>query len=325
MAPSRPRRPTTRPTILHYFGSPRRPGDEPHQQPNQPSGQPSGQSSGQSSGQPFQPLPHDDILARWLASTDHAATDRTGWGLWQLVNNPTYAELWYEARAAGERWRASAITALYARNARPGGRHPDPRGRAAYSESAILAQAYRSLGIDLWPQAPCVHHDPNEPTVLLMTYHPADRMPPKLLVHAVTPDVPHGLRLFRMAAMLGYITREQTRLFDPDAPHGARLIPISPGLHEILHQFAFAFLCVQPQCPPEWGCQCNSIRQRYNAPPAGHEQPTDTLSLADLRAATQPPLPDQSQGGRQSEWQNGQDVTDGWNEDGSDDGWESDG
>lgn len=237
--------------------------------------------------QPLSPIPQDDILARWLAATDHAATDRSGWSYWQLVTSPTYAELWYEARAAGERLRARAVSALYARNAHPGGRHPDPRGPAAYSERAIVAQAYRTLGIRLWQQPPCVRHDPNEPTVLLMTYPRDMGLTPSLLIHAETADVPHGLILFRMAAMLGYLTREHARLLDPDAPHGPRLIPLNPGIREILHQFAFAFLYLEPQCPPEWDCQCATTRSRFNAPPAEHEQPTDTLTLADLRAYTQ--------------------------------------
>lgn len=226
----------------------------------------------------------DEILARWLAATDRAATDRTGWSLWRLYNSPTFAELWYEARAAGERIRARAVATLYAHHAHPGGRHPDPRSRVSYSERAIVAQAFRQLGIRIWPQPPCVQHDPAEQIAYLMTYHPADRMPPRVVVHAPTDAVPEGYILFKMACLLGYITREREYILDPDAPHGARFLPNNPGLREVLHQFAFAFLYVEPHCPPEWACQCNDIRRSYNQRPAEHDQPTDTLSLADLRA-----------------------------------------
>lgn len=54
-----------------------------------------------------------------------------------------------------------------------------------------------------------------------------------------------------------------------------------------MHQFAIALLGLEPTCPPEWGCACNIIRERFTAPPADHQQPTMTLSMNDLRAAAQ--------------------------------------
>jgi hypothetical protein len=192
--------------------------------------------------------------------------------------------MWYEARAAGERYRASAVASLYAYNAHPGGQHPDPRTHVSYSERAIVARAFRQLGVGIWRQPPCVQHEATEQIAYLVTYHPADRRPPQVVIHAPTNEVPEGYILFKMACTLGYVTREQARILDPDAPYGAKFTPNNPGLREALHQFAFAFLNLEPHCPPEWACQCNDIRRSYNQRPAEHDQPTDTLSLADLRA-----------------------------------------
>lgn len=60
------------------------------------------------------------------------------------------------------------------------------------------------------------------------------------------------------------------------------MLPDEQGLVALMHQFAFALLHLEPACPEEWGCHCNLIRAQFTAPPADHDQPTETLSLADL-------------------------------------------
>lgn len=230
----------------------------------------------------------DALFAYWLAQTAEARADPTRRRLWQLLTSPIFADLWYEARAAGERFRASIVTSLYARQSQPGGLYPDPRLPASFSERALVHEAARSLALSVWQQPQCLHHEPNEPVVMLMTYAREDRMPPKLIVHAEMPEVgiSQGRILFDMACMLGFITREQGRMLDPDAPHGATRLPSSPNALSIMHQFAFAFLYLEPRCPPEWACHCNLIRERYSAAPQSHAQSTDSLSLADLADAT---------------------------------------
>jgi hypothetical protein len=243
----------------------------------------------------------DDLLAYWLAQTDQARADPTKQRLWSLLTSNTFADLWYEARNAGERFRAATVAALYAQQQQPGGRYPDPRLPAAFSERALVDAAARSLGLTIWQQPPCspqgAHHDAREPLALLMTYQRKDNMAPKLIVHAEMPHagVTQTRLLFEMTCMLGYITREQCRMLDPDAPHGTTLLPTSPGARTILHQFAFAFLYLEPRCPDEWTCHCNLLRAQYNAPPASHAQPTDTLALADLAAETERLRSDQQQ------------------------------
>ncbi len=87
--------------------------------------------------------------------------------------------------------------------------------------------------------------------------------------------------------MLGCVAKDYQRLLGPDAPYGITLKPQSPSATAILHQFAIALLCLEPECPPEWDCQCNEIRARFNAPPPTHPQATDSLSAADITRAVE--------------------------------------
>lgn len=248
----------------------------------------------------------DDILARWLAATDLARADATGRRIWQIYDTPAFAELWYAARDAGERMRARAVGYLYGNRQYPGGRYPDPREQATFSERAILSTAANQIPIQVW-QMPSTTAttatvdaagasvadvadmaDVDEPAAWLIT-HPRDANgvtpPPQIMLHAITPAVPEARILFEMACLLGFITKEP-RMLDPDAPHGVTMMPTNPSILSLLHQFAIALLCLDPDCPEDWTCQCNDVRRRYNAPPATHDQPTDVLNREDLRRAT---------------------------------------
>jgi hypothetical protein len=67
----------------------------------------------------------------------------------------------------------------------------------------------------------------------------------------------------------------------------------------VWNQYAIALLCLYPECPPDWPCQCNAIRYHFNVPPADHELPTDQFELAELereaerqRPNSEPRFPD---------------------------------
>ena len=248
----------------------------------------------------------DALLARWLAATTRARVDETARHAWQLYESAEFAHLWYAARDAGERLRASTLTTLYARRASPGGRYPDPREAAAFSERAILSAAATALGIALWQQPPAPASEASAPSdgggesegagqrasegaasppppsvVCLVTYPQASGRPPTILLPAEEPGASGALMLFDLACMLGYISKH-TALLDASAPHGVTFLPRNPGITALMHQFAIALLCLDPICPPAWTCHCNLIRRRFTAPPADHAQPTDVISRRDL-------------------------------------------
>lgn len=264
-------------------------------------------------------------LARWLANTERvqrAEAERQAWAVWRIYDSPAYAAMWYDARDAGERVRARMLTQLNANQRIPGGRHPDPREPGSFSGRTIIGAAARDLHLTIWPYVPSQQGpiptyreeeegtasggdsaidvaidsadgpepsaqpaQPLQPLVWLQTFPEPEGQPPVLIVQLATPKIPEPRILFDMACMLGFLYRDRTPL-DPDAPHGVTLLPRNPGMQSLLHQFALALLCLEPACPPAWKCHCNVIRARYNAPPPDHEQPTDTLALADLEGAT---------------------------------------
>lgn len=121
-----------------------------------------------------------------------------------------------------------------------------------------------------------------EPWVWLATYPAQSRRPPSIEVAVTSISVPQRRINFEVACMLGYVSKDHARLLSPDAPTGISLMPYSPTALAIMHQFAIALLCLRPECPEEWPCQCNAIRARFNAPPPSHDQPTETLTLAEL-------------------------------------------
>jgi hypothetical protein len=122
------------------------------------------------------------------------------------------------------------------------------------------------------------------------------RRPPEIglrSLHASQRMMEHEI-----ACLLGYWHRDYHRLTDPDSPSGSILIPHDPSIETLLHQYAIGLLCLPRDCPTSWHCHCNGIRKRFNAPPPGHEQPTGTLTLAELehenerqRTNTEPRFP----------------------------------
>jgi hypothetical protein len=235
-------------------------------------------------------------------------------GPWDLYLSRNFADLWYGARAAGERTRALALEHLYRNRPRPDGPHPDPREPAAFSCQAILANSADLMGLRISPllfmdQPPAptsmliadngnlggdtgdTGDDAEEgeeevPRVWILTYH-AERdgrqRPPEIGIRSL--DVLHRARSlveFEIACLIGYWHHEYPRLTDPDAPGGYILLPQESGVVSLLHQYAIALLCLDRDCPSTWECHCNDVRARFNAPPPDHEEPTGQYTLADL-------------------------------------------
>lgn len=228
----------------------------------------------------------DDTLARWLAEADMARADPTGRRYWSIYTSPVFAEVWYAARDAGERTRAEALVTLYKQRAQPGGAHPDPRGPAAFSERAILSTVARRLGLQIWQHPAAEQAESGGPTVWLMTYPREENVTPTIFLHQETKRITEPRILFELACMIGFISREEGRMLDPEAPHGATLLPTDPGALVLMHHFAKALLCRSNGCPPELGCSCELIWQRFNAPPPDHEQSTDTLDREEILRRT---------------------------------------
>ncbi len=252
-----------------------------------------------------------DILAHWLAETALARADLTGRRIWRLYESDTFADEWYRAREVGEQVRASVLAALYANRPHPGGRHPDPRAGASFSALAVLGAVARGLGMVIrqMSQSQAQPHggadgaddaptqplptmrqsgqpgqpgQPAQPWVLLLTYPRSRKLAQTLYMREETPAAPQARLYFELACLIGYIYRESHHLLDPDAPPGTTYIPNDPSMVTILHQFAIALLHLPQQCPAGWTCHCNIIRRRFNMPPGDHDQPTDTLTLAEL-------------------------------------------
>lgn len=150
-------------------------------------------------------------------------------------------------------------------------------------DAASMAPEDGRTSTDPWLDgAPTAGWIAGEPWVWLATYPAQSRRPPSIEVAVTSPAVPPRRINFEVACMLGYISKDHARLLGPDAPTGISLMPNSPSALAIMHQFTIALLCLQLECPEEWPCQCNAIRSRFNAPPPSHDQPTETLTLAEL-------------------------------------------
>lgn len=271
--------------------------------------------------------PTIDPLPHWLAEVDRAGQDPTGQRIWDVYQSQEFAALWYAARDNGERFRAQALRHLFATQPQPGGRYPDPRNPAPFSQVAILTDVAAQLQLtirrrtntpppvspaailhpdlrhldfasseDGLPRGPLNTGQPaGEPQAWLATYPPESGTLPMIVLYVPAPVTPQDSIHFELACMLGYVAKDYARLLGPDAPYGITLKPSSPSATAILHQFAIALLFLQQDCPPEWDCQCNEIRARFNAPPPSHPQATDTLSATDLaNAAEHWRRPDQS-------------------------------
>lgn len=149
-----------------------------------------------------------EVLARWLATTEQARHDETYHQYWQIYNSAAFADLWYEARAAGERVRARAVAHLYAHRAKPGGAHPDPRAAAAFSERAILTTAAHLEGITVRTYRLTAEDEEQQqqgqqrlPLAWLATYPPARAYhspnTPPALAPSTKPTLHAGARLLR--------------------------------------------------------------------------------------------------------------------------------
>jgi hypothetical protein len=221
-------------------------------------------------------------LARWLLE---AQREPTGRALWDLFQSDAFAHLWYGARESGEILRSWALERLYTQRPTPGGAHPDPREPAAFSSRAIIGAAAQVLGIRII-QVPCdidakTTNAPFQHKLALawLATYPGGRAPELAVRHTDREDQLY----FDMACLLGYVCKERGRFADRESPGGLVNVPQDPAIKTLLHQFAIALLGLPRDCPPEWSCACNQIRARFNAPPVDHDQPTDTLAVADIR------------------------------------------
>lgn len=226
--------------------------------------------------------PHD-ALSRWLGElreNPHREDD------WSLYETGDFADLWYGARLAGESLRAHALRRLYRQRAHPGGPFPDPRERGAFSSRAVLGEAAHHLGIAIrYLPGDLMHRmqrtkPRSRPSLAGILTYPGGRRPEIVMQY----DAEEATLHFEMACLMGYLSKERQRLLDPYAPAGLTLPPQDPSLVTVLHQFAIGLLCLQPQCPKHWTCDCNAIRLRFNVPPDDHAEQTDASDLRDLHA-----------------------------------------
>jgi hypothetical protein len=255
------------------------------------------------------------VFAHWLTQASRAPDTRD---LWALLDTSNYAHLWYAMRDSGEMLRAWSLSWLSTNQRQAGGTHPDPRlgaHQVPFSARAILHTAATNiLGIPIWP-VPDTDALANEADLLHEATMPATPKPvcwivaipggsapaiavritatahPEHAEHAEHPEHTEQQQahtLFDIAQLLGVIAREHDLLADPDFPGGIILLPPDTAMRALLHQFAIALLGLPRDCPPSWPCACNAIRARYNAAPPSHEQPTEILSLDDLRTHRSP-------------------------------------
>lgn len=255
--------------------------------------------------------PDDSSLQRWMIqqSRNHS-------GPWDLYQSRNFSELWYGARAAGERIRTLALERLYRNRPRPGGSHPDPREPAAFSSRAVLGISAHLLGLQISPtfltaqttqtalildaeddtNDPEAHIDEETgkrlpmawiaiaPPVAPYAANTAQRPTPEIRLRSLSTAYQRQTE-HEIACLLALWHHEHIRFMDPDAPGGIIQLPREQGAVALLHQYAIALLLLPRDCPQSWDCHCNSIRARFNAPPPGHEQPTGVFSLDELQEA----------------------------------------
>lgn len=230
----------------------------------------------------------EQTLAHWFLE---ARRDDTQQKLWQVFSARGFSRLFYGARDAGELVRAWALQQLYAQRSHPGGAWPDPRIPAAFSQQAILRACADILGLHIWVVPEQLAHEADaaaaeapirsHPQLAWIVTYPEARPPDLCLRHTARTAELH----LQMAMLMGYLVKERDRILDASAPTGLILLPTDQSLASVLHQFAIALLCLEPDCPSDAGCHCNEIRRRYNAPPPDHTQATDALQVAQIRAA----------------------------------------
>ncbi|HZC06489.1 MAG TPA: hypothetical protein VE338_12705, partial [Ktedonobacterales bacterium] len=205
--------------------------------------------------------PTIDPLPHWLAEIDRANHDPTGQRMWDVYQSPEFAALWYAARDNGERFRAQALAQLYAQQPQPGGRYPDPRNPASFSQAAILTNVAAQLHLSIRrrantppPSTPAALLHPDlramdfassedglpsgplntgqpagEPQAWLATYPHESETPPMIVMYVPAPETPLASIHFELACMLGYVAKDYARLLGPDAPYGITLKPQSPS------------------------------------------------------------------------------------------------
>lgn len=232
-------------------------------------------------------------LAHWLIEI-HRPGPNQRLQLWRLMTSPRFADLWYGSRASGEILRRETLRWLSLHQPRPGGTNPDPRipaDKVPFSARAIVTvAASQILGVTIWPipepdaatAADNLLLSPDAPRPLCWIVSNPHGSAPALAIRHNTHQ--QARLLFDMACALGYINKEMQRLADPDAPGGIILLPTDTAVETALHQFAIALLGLPQECPAEWPCACNALRARYNTAPPSHEQPSEALSLGELRA-----------------------------------------
>lgn len=270
----------------------------------------------------------------------------------RLYAGAPFAQSWYGARERGEQIRAAALSALYSQRARPGGRFPDPRESGVFSARAVLGTAATQLGvkISLMPlavggagaavgdgnsrtprRARASRIPPAVPQAWILTYPdgPFGRRLPDIAVRAVPTSAASSadelayaaaLPLFSAACALGYFARLRDYLLDPAAPRGSHPLPADPSARSLLHQFAFALLCLRPPvCPGHWRCHCAHIRQRLNAAPPDHPQRTEELAVT-MSSSPSAGTPQPRLAGEPAPWWQDKSLRDGAHgDDGGDD------
>ncbi len=169
-----------------------------------------------------------------------------------LLNGGAFDLLWYAARASGEDLCGKVLEQLYTERPTLGSAHPDSREPAAFSGSVILSTAFRILHLRINQASQHVASDTG-PLVgparrplraWLLTYR--GHVGADLIIRCDSiQDALH----FAMANVLGYFLRKVRRLTDPDGPKGLIVPPMDPTILTILHKFAIALLCLEPEFP----------------------------------------------------------------------------
>ncbi|HEV2239264.1 MAG TPA: hypothetical protein VGR57_21590 [Ktedonobacterales bacterium] len=219
-----------------------------------------------------------------------------------VARSDAFALSWYGARSAGESLRARATAWLYQHPARgrPGGAHPDPRLSSAFSWWSILRAGAQDIGLELVEVSDAgqlaavdralgngvgLRHQADQVRWCWLLTYPDGAMPS--VMHRVVgwrDRTVYSNLCWQVAMLLGDVCRNYAELTDPIYPAGYHVPSTARSHVACLHQFASALLRTEPECPAEWGCDCNRIRASLSVAPEEHLQATDALLLSDLRA-----------------------------------------
>lgn len=211
--------------------------------------------------------------------------------------NDDFPRRWYSAREAGEvlrMWANQWLNTHIPEGQRPGGAYPDPRLNNYWSyDKTLYAAAWgMAVGYEVVNHQVATIAQESLPTL------PGNRVrrawldldpeaDPHLLLRVPSPIPPHTDVImdthFQAACVLAYIYENYQRLTSLTATAGLYIPDSNPMDVSAYHQFAIALLNLEPDCKPDWRCQCNGTRARFNAPPPEHSQPTDQLLRDDVR------------------------------------------